>query len=878
MTWWQRVWRRRELEQRLDQELSFHLDQHIADLIARGLDPGEARRQARLALGGPEQVKEDCRDVRATRWLEDLLQDLRYALRTLRQRPGFAAVALLTLALGSGATTTMFAVLNGVLLKPLAYPDPDRLVTVHGRTGKYGDQWGFSYLDFLDSARESRSLAIAAWTYGGGTITAPGQAEYVEARQISSNLFSVLGLPLLRGRAFQPEEDRPGAAPAIIISDGLWQRRFGGRPSAIGASLSFDGKLYTVVGIAPPGFQLEAGADVLVPLGQTTEPRMNVRAARFIHVVARLRPSVAFAEAQAEVALISRRLAAQYPASDAGRTFIAHPLQQEMVSDVRATLWLLLGAVSLVLLIACVNTASLLLARAVSRERELAMRIALGAGRARLIRQCLTESAVLALSGCALGILIAVFGTRPFVTFWPGGLPRAGEIQLDWSVLIFAVGASLASGLLFGLAPALRAPALALESALRSGARAMAGPARRLHGAFIISEIGLAVVLLASAGMLGRTLLRLSSVDPGLNVHNLLTARVALSPAALNNPAQLRAAWQDFLERARRVPGVRSVALTDIVPMRVGENSLGYWTNSSLPPPDQFPLALASSATPDLLVVMGIPLRQGRFFTERDRLGSRAVIVVDENLARHAFGGNNAVGKHLWIPALGPAPVEIVGVAGHVRQWGLAGDDQSKVRDQLYYPFAQVPDNLMRLFSSLMSVAVRTTVPPLSLEEPLSLALRGPERDQALYEVVTMEQLTAASLDRQRFLSLLFGIFAAVSLLLACIGIYGVLAYLTSQRVPEIGLRMALGATAGDVLRLVLRESLGMVSAGIGLGLLAALAASRALVRTVPGMRSTEPFTLVVMTAIVIAAALSASFLPARRASRVDPMRALRQE
>jgi predicted permease len=866
------------LEEELERELRFHLDQHFADLIAGGLDPGEALRQARMALGGPEQVKEQCRDARGTRWLEDLVQDLRYALRTLRQRPAFAAIALLTLALGSGATTTMFTVSNGVLLKPLSYPDPDRLVALHALTEKYGDQWGFSYLDFLDVKRDSHSLTAVAWTYGGGTVTAPGEAEYLNARQISSDLFSVLGVTLLQGRAFQAAEDRPGAAPVIIISHGLWQRRFGGSRAAIGASLSFDGKSYTVVGIAPPGFQLDGEADVFIPIGQTTEPRMRNRAARFIHVLARLRPPVALAEARAEMVLISGHLAAQYPKFDTGRTFVAEPLRQELVSDVRSTLWLLLGAVSLVLLIACVNVASLLLARAVSRERELAMRIALGAGRGRLIRQCLTESAVLALSGCALGISLAAIGIRPFVRFWPGGLPRAEEIQLDWRVLLVAVGASLASGVLFGLAPALRAPARELESVLRTGTRTLTGSARRLHSAFIVSEIGLAVVLLVSAGMLGRTLLRLSSLDPGVNVRNLLTARVALSPSSFGDPALMRAAWQNFLDSARRVPGVTSAALTDIIPMREGQNSLGYWTTPALPRPDQYPLALASTVTPDYLRVMGIPLRHGRFFNDHDRLGSRPVIVIDENMARHAFGGIDAIGKHLWIPAMGSSPVEVVGVVGHVRHWGLAGDDQSKVRDQVYYPFAQVPDDLMRLFSSFMSVAFRTSVPPLNLAEPLRRVLRGTNGDQALYEVQTMEQLTAASLDRQRFLSVLFAVFAGLALVLACIGIYGVLAYFTNQRVPEIGVRMALGATAFDVLRLVLRESFGMVFAGIGVGSLAALGASRLLIRTVEGMQSTDPITLAGMIGVVVAAAFFASVVPARRASRVDPMRALRQD
>jgi predicted permease len=514
MTWWHRLWRRSKMEEQLEKELRFHLDQHTTDLIAQGHDPAEARRQARLTLGGPEQVKEKCRDARGTRWLEDLLQDFRYALRTLRHEPGFAAVALCTLALGSGATTVMFTVINGVLLKPLSYPEPERLVTLHEQTEKYGGQSSFAYLNFLDCKRESRSLApMAAWRYGGGTVSEPGEAEYVSGRQVSAELFSVLGVALMRGRGFLPEEDRLGATPVIIISYRLWQRLYGGSAEAIGRPLVFGGKSYTVAGIAPAGLRLSGNADVFTPLGQNAEPIMQNREIHpGLHVVARLRPGATLAQAQAELALIGRHLAEQFPKSNAGRAIVAQPLRQELVGGVRSTLWLLLGAVSLVLLIACVNVASLLLARAVSRERELAMRVALGAGRGRLVRQCLTESAVLALSGGVLGVLLAAVGTRPFLKFWPGGLPRAEEVQFDWNVLLFAIAASLLSGILFGLAPALRAPTRELEQALRAGGRTVAGSSRCMHSGFVVSEIALAVVLLVAAGMLGRTLLRLSSV------------------------------------------------------------------------------------------------------------------------------------------------------------------------------------------------------------------------------------------------------------------------------------------------------------------------------------------------------------------------------
>ncbi len=378
--------------------------------------------------------------------------------------------------------------------------------------------------------------------------------------------------------------------------------------------------------------------------------------------------------------------------------------------------------------------------------------------------------------------------------------------------------------------------------------------------------------------MLGRTLLALSSLNPGLNVHNVLTGRFAVSPAVLSDPGRIRSAWQDVLDRAGRVPGVESAALADIIPMREGENTLPYWTTSTPPPLDQAPVALASTVTPDYLRVMGIPLRRGRFFDDHDRAGSEPVLVIDDTLAQHAFGGDDAVGKRLWVPALGPVPLRIVGVVGHVRHWGLAGDDRSRVRDQMYYPFAQVPASLLRLFSSFMSVAVRTRITAVECRGAARSALRGAAGDQALYHVRTMEQLVARSLDRQRFLLLLFGIFAGIALLLASVGIYGVLAYLTSQRVPELGVRMALGATARDVMNLVLRQSVSMIAAGVVIGAAAAWGAGRLLDRVVEGMRPTDLPTAAVMTSVLVAAALLASVVPARRASRVDVLEALRQD
>ncbi|HEY7335963.1 MAG TPA: ABC transporter permease [Bryobacteraceae bacterium] len=878
MNWWRRLLRRKQIEEQLDKELRFHLERQVADLIAGGHDPEQARRLARLAFGGPEQIKEECRDARGTRWVEDFGSDVRHALRGLRHNRGFAAIALLTLALGTGATTVMFSVVDGVLLKPLPYREAERLVAINGSTEKYGENWGFSYLDFLDVQRQSQSLDAAAWNYGGGTVSGHGEAEYIDGSAVSSGLFPALGIRLVRGRAFRPEEDRHEGSPVMIISSRLWQRRFGGAPEAIGSSLTLEGKSYTVVGIAPT-VALFGDSDVFTPLGQSwADPRMQNRGSRFIRVIARIRSGASLASAQTELNLIGRRLAEQYPRFDAGHALIARPLGRELAGDVRPTLWLLLGAVGLVLLIACANIASLILARAVSREREIAMRAALGAGRGRLVRQSLTESLVLAFAGGGLGVLVAAVGIRPFVALWPGSLPRAEEIGFDWRVLLFALAASILSGAIFGLAPALRAPARELERALRAGARNVAASSRGVHGGFVVGQLALAVVLLVSAGVLGRTLLHLASLDPGVDLRNVVTARVAPAAATLTDAAAMRASWKEFLDQTRRVPGVERATLTDIVPMRAGQNFLPFSSTPEMPPPDRAPVALASCVTPDYLEVMGLRLKGGRFFTEQDRLDGVPVVVIDEVMAQHAFGRREAVGRQLWMPALSRAPVQVIGVVGHVRHWGLAGDDHSSVRDQVYYPLAQVPDRLMRLFSSLMSAAVRTKIEPSAVIDPWRRATLGSTGDRVLYEVRTLDELAGASLARQRFLLLLFGIFAGLALLLACIGLYGVLAYLTSRRVPEIGVRMALGANSHQVMWMVLRQSLWMICAGAGLGLLGAIAAARLLQRFVEGVGPAEPSTFGATMAALGVAALVAGFLPARRASRVDPIAALRQD
>ena len=887
-------WRQEQRNEELKEEIQAHLLLAEREALESGMTKKEARQIARREFGNVGVTEEVTRDMWGGRWLFDFFYDLRYAVRGFRQRPGFVAVALLTLALGIGATTVMFSLVSGVLLKPLPYQQPDRLVAVNGHTEGwnekiYGEQ-KLAYLDFLDCRRESHSLDLAALVYNSGTLSAPGAPQYVDYFEISSNLFSVLRVPLAVGRAFLPEEDNIGAARVAILGYSFWQRHFDGKGNVLGSSVVLDQKRYTIVGVAPAGFRLYGNEpELYTPLGQDAAGYLRNRAAQPVHVVGRLRSGATLRQAQAEVGLTGSHLAQAYADTNKGRSLQVKRLEPP-VGDVGSILWLLLGAVGLVLLIACANVASLMLARAISRERELAMRVALGASRGRLVRQCLTESALLSLLGGGVGVMLANWSLHPFLTFWPGDLPRAEEVQLDWRVLVFTVAMSVLTSVLCGLAPAWRAPVREVEQTLRAGARTLTAGTRRLHAAFVVSEIALAIILLVSAGMLGRALLHAASLDPGLDIRNLLVMRVGLSPATLADPAKIPAGWQDLVNRARNVPGVQSATAVDIVPMRQGNNEYGYWTTADVPPENKQPMALASSATPDYLKVMGIPLLEGRFFDDHDRLGSEPVIVVDDVLAKSAFGKQDALGKSLWIPNMPcpqpninkfvecSAPFKIAGVVGHVRYWGLAGDDQAQLRAQFYYPFAQVAPPFLNRWSQLMSIAVRTTVPPLTLVEPLRRELRGAAGDQVLYQAHTMEELAHESLAMQRFLLLLFGIFAGLALVLACIGIYGVLAYLTGQRVPEIGLRMAIGASPANVTWLVLRQSLGMVFLGIGIGAITAVAAGRILESLVEGMQPTVLSTLVTMVPFLVLAAMLASLVPARRASRVDPMKALRQE
>jgi predicted permease len=808
-----------------------------------------------------------------------LLQDLKYGLRMLAKSPGFTAVAVLTLALGIGANTAIFSVVNGVLLRPLPYPEPDRLVQVYERSAQFNEM-SVSYPNFRDWERMNRSFAgMAAYRGESFNSAGTGQPEHIPGAVVAANFFSVLGVKPLQGRTFTPDEDRQGANPVAIVSEGLWKRRFGGDTAVLGKSLVLDGQVYTVVGVVPRDCHLLDPAEVITPLWQWSR-RMNLERREFhpgIRVVGRLRPGVSLAQARADMDNIAHGLAEAYPKTNEGQGTTIVPLKNDIVGDVRPMLLLLQAAVGFVVLIACANVANLLLARSVARKREVAVRIALGASRGRVIRQFLTESVLLSLAGGGIGLLLASWGSAPLLAAVPGGLPRREAVGLDGSVLLFTLLLSLLTGILFGLVPALESSRPDMQEALKEGGRSAVGGQRRTQSALVVSEIALALVLLAGAGLLIRTLQRLWDVNPGLNPQHVLTMQVALSPSLVDDPSAIRTAWRQLLDRVRNIPGVESAAVTILVPLSGDDNEMPFWT-SGQPPSSmaQMPEALTYITTPGYPRTMGIPLQRGRYFTEQDSEISRKVVVIDEVLAEHFFPGQDPVGKQLQLYMLGPA--EIVGVVGHVKHWGLDADGGAKIRDQLYFPFFQIPDQFMRQGKTGVTLVLRTGSNPVSAISAVSKQVMGPGKDQPVYNVNSMEQLISSSVARRRFLRMVLVIFAGLALTLAAIGIFGVISYSVSRRTHEIGIRMALGAERRDVLRLVVGQGLGLALLGVAIGLAGAFAATRALSSLLYGISPTDPATFLGVSFLLTAVALLACYIPARRATKVDPIVALRYE
>jgi putative ABC transport system permease protein len=806
-----------------------------------------------------------------------LWQDLRYGVRALWKSPGFAFVAVVALALGVGANTAIFSVVKAVLLKPLPYPESGRLVWLRevNPTNNVPDEPA-SAPDFNDWRTDARSFdGVAAYADTALTLTGEGEPERIPAAATSANFFRVLGVAPALGRDFVAEEEAAGKNRVVVISHGLWQRRFGANQNVLGQTLTFGGNPYTVVGVAPPDFRNPVpgakAAEIWLPIAFNFDE--SRRRSDFLSVFARLKGGATVEQARAEMSGIGARLAQAYPATNTGWGVSVVTLHERVVGDVRPSLLVLMGVVGFLLLIACANVANLLLARATARRQEIAVRSALGAGRWRLVRQFLTESVLLALAGGGLGLLLAAWGIELLVSFSPGNIPRLNEVGLDKGVLLFTFGVSLATGCLFGLLPALQASKTDLSVSLKEGGSrgSTAGrPASRLRNALVVSEIAIAVVLLAGAGLMIRSFAAIREVDPGFRPGHVLTSDYSLPAARYKEDAQIVSFFEQLTAHAAALPGVERVGLVSDIPLSGGGDIAEFAVEGRpAPPPELVQDAEYRVVSPDYFDVMGIPVVRGQAFTEHDRANVPAVTVINETMARRYFSGEDPIGKRINLgdPAKGSPWRTVVGVVRDIRHESL----DKEPYPQMYAPEAQFPRRLM-------TMVARTSGDPLSLVPALRRDLTSLDKDLPLYNLRTMEQVLADSIARRRFQMLLIAAFAGLGLLLAAVGIYGVISYSVAQRRHEIGVRMALGARAPDILRLVVGQGLGLALAGVGAGLAAAFALTRVMSSLLYGVSAADPLTFAGVALALLGVALAACLVPARRATKVDPMIALRYE
>ncbi len=805
-----------------------------------------------------------------------MLTDLRRAFRALRRAPGFVLLVILPLALGIGATTAIFSAVHGVLLRPLAYRDPERLVTVdHLYPSLKGLEAGVSAPGFVDYRDRTRSFARAAVeAYWQPNLTGAGEPERLVGSRVSGDYFAALGVGAALGRALRADEDAPGREQVVVLSDGFWRRRFGGDPRALGRTLVLDGRPHEVVGVMPPGFAdpFSPRVELWRPLALTPEQLAGGRTNEWLTLVARLRPGVDVDAARTELRTLAEQLKRADPASyPVDWSLKVTPLRDKNTGRVRPALLVLLGAVGFVLLIAAANVANLLLARGAGRAREVAVRTALGARRAHVVRQLLAESVLLSSAAGVLGAGLAVAGVRALAALAPAALP-AGSVRVDAPVLGFALAVSVATGLLFGLAPAAQASRFALAAVLREGGRGAVGDraAHLVRRGLVVAEVALALMLLTGAGLLTRSFARLQGVDPGFDARGVLTLTLALPEAKYATDAQRRAFFDALLPRVAAAPGVRAVGAVSDIPFGPGGGTSSFAVEGYQPPPGQpGPWGDFRVATPGYFEALRIPLRRGRLFAEPDGPGARPVAVVDEELARRYWPGQDPIGKRVAVSASDdgtPRWIEVVGVVGHAKQDGLDSD----ARVQLYLPFAQAADR------SQLSLAVRGAGDPERLLPLVREAVRAVDRDQPVADARTLAARVDASVGPRRLSATLLGLFAALALVMACLGLYGVMTYMVAQRAREMGVRLALGAARGTVLALVLRQGLTLAGVGGAVGLVGALALSRLLRSQLYGVRAADPVTLVAVVALLGGVAFLATLVPARRATRVAPATALR--
>jgi predicted permease len=811
-----------------------------------------------------------------------LLQDLRYAVRQLLRNSGFTVAVVLTLALGIGVNTGIFSVVRAVLLTPLHYSEPDRLVMVWENNPRFQRVWG-SYPNFQDWERNAHSFqSLAAFRQQEVDLTAPGTPSHLDSSQISGGFFSTLGLQLALGREFTRQEDQHGGMPVAVISNHLWRERFGGRNEVLGKTVSVNGVSYYIVGVAPLRFRLVYEADVYTPLGQLDPLILNDRAAHDgLFTLARLKAGVSLPRAQAEMSSIQIELDRLHPTDDRDLGIYLEPLKQAIVGDAASILTLLLGAVGLVLLIACANVANLMLAQSAARDREFAIRLALGASRARMVRQLLTESVLLSLAGGSLGIAIAFLGVRSVLTAMPDVLPRTEDVRLNAAVLLYTLVVSLVVGILFGLAPALKSWCTDPQTSLKDRGHSSTVGHRRTLGSFMVIQVSFTLVLLVSAGLLLRTVLHLWNVNPGFDTKNVITFKVGVSHSLTKTPSSTRIVYQRLMERIRQVPGVQAADFTTALPLTGQGGAQPFWLDGRRPESLQAAPRLQAFLTgPDYLRAMGIPLLQGRFVSIEDTIHSPCVAVIDSQFAHKFFGDGKPIGHTITAGFEAFGPCTIVGVAAHVKGLGL--DDAAEANQyQTYYSLYQDPDQWVMLNYPYASIVVLTPLDAAALIPAIKATVYEAASDQPIYHVQTMRQIVADSMSEQRFPMMLVGAFAVLALLLAAVGIYGMVAYSVTQRVPEIGIRMALGATKTNVMGLFMRQQMRLVLAGIAIGALAAWTLARmlsSLSHLLYGIGPNDPVTFVTVSFAMLGIAAVACYIPARRAAKVDPVVTLRSD
>jgi len=811
--------------------------------------------------------------------LDTLARDLQFSLRTMTRNPGFTCVAMLTIALGIGANSAMFSVVQGVILAPLPFPEPDRLVFLwQNRPGV--PQLEASYPNFEDWEHTSRSFdSMSAIAFHNFDLTSPGKAEHLTGIRVTSAFLATLGVKPAIGRDFGASDDVVNAPPVALISDRLWRERFGADQRVLGGSAVLDGKSYTVAGVLPAGFHFLADADVFTPLRPDMPAIYGERSVDAIAVLASLKPGMTMGQAGAEMNAVQLDLDRRYPDANRGVGIVVTSLKQQIVGDVKGTVLLLFGAVSLVLLIACANVASLLLARSTARAREFGIREALGASRGRMVRQLLTESTVLSLVGGALGIAVAWFGLRALLLALPYNLPRSGNIGLHLPVLVFSLLTSISAGILFGMAPALHSIKAPVQDTLQKASRGATSGSNASLSRLVMLQFAFTLVLMTGAGLLLRSIRNLWHVNPGFDTQHVISFKVGLSPSFTQTPAGTRETYQQLLTRIRQVPGVEADDITNMVPLDGGDNSGPFWIGTAQPASlQEAPHALYFWTGPDYLKTMGIPLLQGRFFTPADQVASGKVVVIDSVLAETFFPGQNPVGQTLTVGHWGAA--RVVGVVGHVRHWGLDDPGTYNPR-QIYIPVYQLPDSMVTDFFRSLTVLVRTKLPPAAVMPTIRDVVYASSPDQPIYGIKAIDEVVSESMESRNLPIVLLGAFAALALILASIGTYGAVSYSVTRRTQEIGIRMALGANKGQIFRLVVNQAIGMAGAGLVIGVLASIA----LVRLLPsfshllyGMGQSDPFTLLGVSTVLLIAALVACYVPARRAISIDPMDCLRTE